>query len=90
MTARVPTTPEHRASELLKVPPRQYLPYTDIDPVSWWLPNEACFRQWFLAAGFAEVDINREVTLRGDVEHRDDTGRLHNGDQIHRVAHASV
>jgi SAM-dependent methyltransferase len=70
--------------------PRQYLPYTDIDRISWWLPNEACFRHWFLAAGFRDVNIARSITLRGDVEHRDDTGRVHNNDQIHRVGRATV
>jgi hypothetical protein len=70
--------------------PRQYLPYTDLDPTSWWLPNEACFRLWFTAAGFRDVDVSRSITLRGDVEHRDDTGRVHNADQTHRVAHASI
>jgi len=71
------------------VEPRQYLPYTDVDRISWWLPNEACFRHWFLAAGFRDVDISRSITLRGDVEHRDEAGRVHNGDQIHRVGRAA-
>jgi tRNA (mo5U34)-methyltransferase len=73
-----------------EVVPRQYLPYTDVDRISWWLPNEACFRHWFLAAGFRDVNIARSITLRGDVEHRDETGRVHNDDQIHRVGRASI
>ncbi|HEY5172740.1 MAG TPA: methyltransferase domain-containing protein [Acidimicrobiia bacterium] len=72
------------------VGPRQYLPYTDVDRISWWLPNEACFRHWFHAAGFREVDISRSITLRGDVEHCDETGRVHNGDQVHRVGRAHI
>jgi tRNA (mo5U34)-methyltransferase len=71
-------------------PPRQALPYTDIDRVSWWLPNEACFRRWFLAAGFRDVDLSRSVTLRMDKEHRDESERVVNGDQTHRVGHAIV
>jgi len=69
--------------------PLQYLPYTDLDKISWWLPNKACFRHWFLAAGFAAVDISSEVTLRCDVP-RFDNGRQVNGDQILRVAKAYV
>jgi SAM-dependent methyltransferase len=33
---------------------------------AWWLPNEACFRQWFLDAGFRDVNIDRVVTLTGE------------------------
>lgn len=73
-----------------EVMPRQYLPYTDVDAISWWLPNEACFRLWFTAAGFREVDVSRVITLRGDVEHRDDGGRIHNENQTHRVGHARI
>jgi SAM-dependent methyltransferase len=69
--------------------PRQYLPYTDIDRISWWVPNEACFRQWFLAAGFQNVDIRRQAQLRCDVT-RTEGGRVVNGDQSLRVAHAYV
>jgi hypothetical protein len=73
-----------------EVMPRQYLPYTEIDRISWWLPNEACFRHWFLAAGFRSVDVSRSITLRGDIEHRDSSGRVHNENQTHRVAHAKI
>jgi SAM-dependent methyltransferase len=73
-----------------EVLPRQYLPYTGIDNITWWLPNEACFRHWFLAAGFRTVDISRTVTLRCDVEHRDETGRVVNADQQLRVGIALV
>lgn len=70
--------------------PRQYLPYTDIDNISWWLPNEACFRHWFRAAGFRSEDITRSITLRCDLEHRDEGGRVVNADQTLRVGWASV
>ena len=69
--------------------PRQYLPYTEVDKISWWLPNEACFRHWFQAAGFIAVDVSRQVTLRCDVP-RLENGRAANGDQILRVASAFV
>jgi len=69
--------------------PRQYLPYTEDDKISWWLPNEACFRHWFLAAGFISVDISRQVTLRSDVP-RVHEGRQANGDQTIRVGTAFV
>jgi SAM-dependent methyltransferase len=69
--------------------PRQYLPYTNVDKISWWLPNEACFRHWFLAAGFTAVDVSRQVVLRCDVP-REEGGRAANGDQILRVGSAFV
>jgi len=69
--------------------PRQYLPYTNVDKISWWLPNEACFRHWFLAAGFTGVDVSKQVTLRTDL-HRSEGGRPANGDQIIRVGSAFV
>jgi tRNA (mo5U34)-methyltransferase len=71
------------------VPPRQYLPYTAVDKTSWWLPNEACFRQWFLAAGLTGVDVDRQVTLRSDVQ-RFDKERVANGDQTLRLGSAFV
>lgn len=69
--------------------PRQYLPYTAQDKITWWLPNEACFRHWFLAAGFPVVDITRQITLRCDVPRFVD-GRAVNGDQLLRVGQAHV
>lgn len=69
--------------------PRQYLPYTDVDKISWWLPNETCFRHWFLAAGLIGVDVSRQVNLRCDVP-RYENGKPANGDQILRVGSAFV
>jgi len=69
--------------------PRQYLPYTSIDKISWWLPNEACFKHWFLAAGFTGVDVSRQVTLRMDLR-RSEAGKAANGDQIIRIGSAFV
>jgi SAM-dependent methyltransferase len=69
--------------------PRQYMPYTNTCKISWWLPNEACFRHWFLAAGFTGVDVSRQTTLRADIC-RMDGDRPANGDQIIRVGSAFV
>ncbi len=69
--------------------PCQYLPHTQVDRISWWVPNEACFRHWFLAAGFVGVDVSQQVTLRSDVL-RTKGGRPANGDQILRVGSAFV
>lgn len=33
---------------------------------AWWLPNEACFRHWFTAAGFRDPDVSRRVHLPVD------------------------
>ncbi len=68
--------------------PRQYLPYTNSDKISWWLPNEACFKHWFLAAGFTGVDVSRQVTLRADLPHSE--GKSAIGDQIIRIGSAFV
>jgi SAM-dependent methyltransferase len=84
--ASTPVVIGERESDVL---PRQYLPYTALDKITWWLPNEACFRHWFLAAGFAGVDISSKVRLRCDVP-RFESGRQVNGDQTLRVAKAYV
>jgi SAM-dependent methyltransferase len=69
--------------------PRQYLPYTGVDKISWWLPNEACFNHWFRAAGFTGVELGHQVMLRADLK-RTEGGRPGNGDQIIRVGSAFV
>jgi SAM-dependent methyltransferase len=84
------TTPVVIGEPESEVLPRQYLPYTSIDNISWWLPNEACFRHWFLAAGFRNPNVERSVVLRCDLEHPDETGRVVNADQTLRVGRAHV
>jgi len=85
----VATTPVVIGEPESETLPRQYLPYTAQDKITWWLPNEACFRHWFLAAGFSVVDISTQVKLRCDVP-RFECGRQVNGDQILRVGKAWV
>lgn len=70
--------------------PMQYLPYTEMDLISWWLPNATAFEHWIRAAGFANVDVSRSVPLRCDIPFHGKTGRQLNQDQIHRVGHATV
>ena len=70
--------------------PHQYLPWTEEDSISWWLPNESCFRHWFLAAGFGNVDLTRTVMLHKDLEHWNHQGRLGNCDQTLRLGRAFV
>ena len=82
VVATVPTVIGEPASETM---PRQYLPYTDIDRISWWLPNEACLRHWFLAAGFTNVDISKGIRLTADKLRLNEAGRPANGDQILRL-----
>jgi hypothetical protein len=86
----IATTPVVIGEPEGEVLPRQYLPYTDLDAISWWLPNEACFRHWFKAAGFQDVNVDTSITLRCDVPHTDERGRVVNGDQILRVGRARV
>jgi SAM-dependent methyltransferase len=83
----IASTPVITGEPESEVLPRQYLPFTAIDRISWWVPNEACFRHWFLAAGFTDVDISRQVRLLCDVK-RFEGSRALNGDQILRVGHA--
>lgn len=71
-------------------PPLQYLPYTSNDKISWWLPNQACFRHWFEAAGFRAAEVGPEVTLRCDLERISEDGRVYNGSQRIRVGRAWV
>jgi len=84
------TTPVVIGEAAAETGARQYLPYTDIDSIGWWLPNEACFRQWFLAAGFRDVDIGRQVILRGAGDHPDEKGRITNEQQLLRVGWATI
>ena len=86
----IATTPVVHGEPEADTLPRQYLPYTALDNISWWLPNEACFRHWFLAAGFRDVNIEKSVTIRCDVELPDENGRIVNADQILRVGHAKA
>jgi SAM-dependent methyltransferase len=86
----VVTTPVVIGEPESEVLPRQYLPYTDLDRISWWLPNEACFRHWFQAAGFRDVNVATSLTLRCDVEHPDHNGRIINADQTLRLGRARV
>jgi len=85
----IASTPVVLGEPEAEVLPRQYLPYTSDDNISWWLPNEACFRHWFLAAGFMGVDVSRQVNLKCDIPRREN-GKVTNGDQILRVGSAFV
>jgi SAM-dependent methyltransferase len=69
--------------------PRQYLRQPAVDGARGWLPDEACFREWFLAAGFIGVDVSKEVTLRCDAPRAKD-GRRINSDEILRIGNAFV
>ncbi len=73
-----------------ETPARQYLPYTETDRISWWLPNEACYRHWFQAAGFLDVETGTTVRLCCDVLRRDPKGHPYNGDQVLRIGSARV
>jgi SAM-dependent methyltransferase len=86
----IATTPVVLGEPEGEVMPRQYLPYTELDRISWWLPNEGCFRHWFRAAGFRNPDIQQSVTLRCDVEKRSENGRVVNGNQTLRLGRAKV
>lgn len=86
----IASTPVVIGEPIAETEPRQYLPYTTNDKISWWLPNEACFQHWFLAAGFRDADPGPEVLLRGDKPRLSPDGELYNGDQQIRVGRAFV
>ena len=86
----IATTPVVHGEPEADTLPRQYLPYTALDNISWWLPNEACFRHWFRAAGFRDVNVEKSLTLRCDIPHADETGRVVNADQTLRLGRARI
>lgn len=48
--------------------PHMDLPYlAGQNRITWWRPNKACYRLWFLAAGFTTVDVERTVNLTVDI-----------------------
>ena len=53
--------------------------------VAWWLPNLACYREWFQAAAFRDPDVSRHVWLREDNPRNGPSG-----DQLHVAGHAFV
>ncbi|HEV2310600.1 MAG TPA: methyltransferase domain-containing protein [Acidimicrobiia bacterium] len=61
------------------------LMWTQPSAVGWWFPNLACYREWFLAAGFRDPDVSRQVSLRAD-RPRESASRT----QLHVAGHAFV
>ena len=61
-------------------------------PIDWWRPNVACFREWFLLAGFATADVSRSAPLTSDrFVGRDDAPMLpRNPTALLRVGDARV
>lgn len=49
--------------------PAMFLPHMEVggDAISWWWPNSRCYKHWFLAAGFTDVDVSRVVDMASDV-----------------------
>jgi tRNA (mo5U34)-methyltransferase len=78
------TWPEQDASDF----PLMAFPYLQ-DKITWWLPNKACYRHWFLGAGFSEVDVDRTLKYRPDVE-RDHEGAAINREKEIRLAVARL
>jgi len=44
----------------------QMMLYIHGDNITWWYPNKTCYKHWFLGAGFASVDVERQTTLTAD------------------------
>jgi SAM-dependent methyltransferase len=70
--------------------PMQRLPYTHIDRVSWWMPNRAALRHWFLAAGFRQVEFPGTVDMcPGTIIINADGVRM-NSQAVEQVVHARI
>jgi SAM-dependent methyltransferase len=68
-------------------------PRMELLDMIWWYPNKACFRRWFLDAGFRQVDVDRAVTLSAEkqaFESFDHPGVRRNCTQILQVGDARV
>ncbi len=65
-TGRIIATTTIVAGEVENPTPRMDLPWGHIDNISWWRPNKTCYKAWFLAAGFKDVDVEQAVTLTAD------------------------
>lgn len=61
--------------------PRMTLVSGPENPMSWWIPNEACLREWFKAAGLREFGAQRTVKLTVDPPLTDESGRRISGAQ---------
>jgi 2-polyprenyl-3-methyl-5-hydroxy-6-metoxy-1,4-benzoquinol methylase len=69
--------------------PGQFLPYIEQENDIWWLPDKSCFEKWFVAAGFDNVDVSRQVTLRPD-QPRYENGKVANRSRVLTIGSASV
>lgn len=67
--------------------PRMDMPWTGDNHISWWQPNKACYKHWFLAAGFEQVEIERTVTILAD---RVIPGKTSNSTQLLQVGDAHI
>jgi hypothetical protein len=76
-----------RVSSETQETPGMMMPYTNFSKRAWWVPNLECFRHWFLAAGFKDVDVSRKVTFESDHtrEHDSGGGREANPTQIQSI-----
>ena len=72
--------------------PTMILPWTDVDNISWWQPNLACYRKWFEAAGFQDVDVSRTVRLTSDLARKQESNPagVNNPTHILTIAQAKI
>ncbi len=43
------------------------MPFTDFSNRAWWVPNLTCYRKWFEAANFREVNVDQSLNMTADV-----------------------
>jgi SAM-dependent methyltransferase len=84
LVATIPTWLEHDEEDV----PIQMLPYTHLDRISWWMPNKAALRHWFLAAGFRQVELVGTLTLHSNRD-KDNPQKL-SSIIVEQVVHARI
>jgi len=70
--------------------PAQVMLISSGDKISWWAPNRQCLEQWFLAAGFDRVEVERTVNLTIDKPFVNAHGVSSGANQTLYLAHAYV
>jgi 2-polyprenyl-3-methyl-5-hydroxy-6-metoxy-1,4-benzoquinol methylase len=70
--------------------PAQVMLISSADKISWWAPNRQCLKQWFLAAGFDRVEVERTVNLTIDKPFVNARGVSSGASQTLYLAHAYV
>ena len=78
------------SEEITEVPVMMLLSDDQDNYINWWQPTKACVIQWFKAAGFPEVTIDKTVDLITDKIYVDDKGNSSGCNQTLYLVDASI